>query len=188
MSKKRFVPLAVAVALVARVRGDVRRHQYGSHQYGSSADSQRSGSCPTSGGSTTGRSTSPHSKGCAARSGCSRSRAAQSVPGRERLHRQPLEPRASGLQPDDRRRVPALGRGQHRRAAVPDPPVRDHRLLGQGPAVHGRVEERRDPEERPRPDVQHEREQLHDRLPRGADGAAQAATRSAPWAASRSRR
>ena len=33
------------------------------------------------------------------------------------------------------------------------------------PAVHGRVEGRHDAE-RPRPDVQHEREQLHDRLPR----------------------
>ena len=42
--------------------------------------------------------------------------------------------------------------------------LRDHRLLGDGAAVHGREEGTLDTGQRPRPDVRDEREQLPDRL------------------------
>ena len=56
------------------------------------------------------------------------------------------------------------GRGaQHRGEAVHRLELRNHRLLGERAAV-------REEPQRPGPDVRHEREQLHDRLPRRAHG------------------
>ena len=92
------------------------------------------------------------------------------VPRGRRLRAEPVVARAAGLRRDDRRRLPARGGRQHGRAAVPGRELRDHRLLGDGAAVHRREEERRDPGQRPRPDVRDEREQLSDRLHGRDDG------------------
>ena len=73
-----------------------------------------------------------------------------------------------------------LADGSTRRAAVPEHEVRDHRLLGAAPSeLEGHAEERA------WPDVQGEREQLHDRLPRRAmaKNRPMSAGRSAPSAA-----